>query len=493
MRLLRKLVLKVVSMVVMVVLMGGALKYGRPYIMRAAGMPEAETPQFSSEESDLMGTVFKSAFRLFSGTAKRADLASELSDKLYEGRADSGTMSELGIELVKPGAGASPPEGGAGVAGALPGGKLPDLQLREKLLAKQRARVGEPPAKPGAKAGKPSAAGLPVNVRTDLLGQFGKRAKAYTVELSLVPVVFLGMVLVQRIRRRRAGGPDFVPAGLAIQAPTDTEPFDMKHAVHALGAEDFELLVALIYQRQGYRVSMPAGLSGGRGGDFTLARKSEKLLVQCKKLSQEHRVPVERVRELHEAAVAASATRSMYVASCGFTWDARNYAKANGVTLISARTLDELLTAARETPGEDLLAVSQWVPKLMSKVLLTPPLCPACEAAMDQVNASNSSVWVCSQRPECRGRRSWRKHPKSVAAAASKTDVLAEKVSALPTPPNEVPGKAPSQAPSKAPGRVPAKASAPAPAKAPAKATSQVPRKLPPRTAPAVVAGRTSR
>ena len=481
MRLLRKLVLKVVSMVVMVVLMGGAFKYGRPYIMKAAGMPEAETPQFSSEESDLMGTVMKSALRLFSGTAKRDELASELSDKLYVGRGDAGTMSELGIEYMKPGAGGTPPEGGAGMAGALPGGKMPDSQLREKLLAKQRARAGEPPAKPGAKAGKSAAASLPVNVRTDLLGQFGKRAKAYSVELSLVPVVFLGMVLVQRIRRRRAGGPDFVPAGLAIQAPTDTEPFAMKHAVHALGAEDFELLVALIYQRQGYRVSMPAGLSGGRGGDFTLARKSEKLLVQCKKLSQEHRVPVERVRELHEAAIAAGTTRSMYVASCGFSWDARNYAKANGMTLISARTLDELLTVARETPDEDLLAVSQWVPKLMSKVVLTPPLCPACEAAMDQVNASNSSVWVCSQRPECRGRRSGRKHQKSVAAAASKTDAPAEKVSALPTPPNEVPGKATSQAPSKAP------------AQAPAKATSQVPRKVPPRTAPAVVAGRTRR
>lgn len=489
MRFLRKLVMKLVMLVVMVVLMGGALKYGRPYIMRAAGMPEAETPQFSSDESDLMGTVFQSALRLFSGTAKREDLASELSDKLYAGRGDAGTMSELGIEYVKPGAGGSPPEGGAGGAGALPGGKVVDPALREKLLAKQRARAGGPAAKPVAAAGKSPVGSVPVKVRTDLLGRFGQRARAYTVELSMVPVVFLGMVLVQRIRRRRAGGPDFVPAGLTIQAPTDTEPFDMKHAVHALGAEDFELLVALIYQRQGYRVSMPAGLSGGRGGDFTLARKSEKLLVQCKKLSQEHRVPVERVRELHEAAVAAGATRSMYVASCGFTWDARNYAKANAMTLISARTLDELLTAARERPDEDLLAVSQWVPKLMSKVVLTPPLCPACEAAMDQVTASNSSVWVCSQRPECRSRRTGRKHQKSVAAAVSKTDVHAEKVSALHTPPNEVPGKASSQVPTKAPAQAPARA----PAQVPAKASSQVPSKVPPRTAPAVVAGRTSR
>ena len=472
MRFLRKLVMKFVMLVVMVVLMGSGLKYGRPYIMRAAGMPETETPQFSSDESDLMGTVFKSALRLFSGTAKRAELASELSDKLYAGRGDAGTMSELGIEYVKPGAGGSPPEAGATGAGALPGGKVVDAALREKLLAKEKARAGGPTAKPVA-AGKAPAGSLPVKVRTDLLGQFGQRARAYSVELGLVLVVFLGMVLVQRIRRRREGGPDFVPAGLAIQAPTDTEPFDMKHAVHSLGTEDFELLVALIYQRQGYRVSMPAGLSGGRGGDFTLARKSEKMLVQCKKLSVEHKVPVERVRELHEAMTAAGVTRGMYVASCGFTWDARNFAKAKGVTLINARTLDELLTVAREKPDEDLLAVSQWVPKLLSKVQMTPPHCPACEATMDQINASNSSVWVCSQRPECRGRRSGRKHQKSVAAAASKTDVHEEEVSALHTPPNEVPSKASAQVP--------------------AKASSQVPGKVPQRTAPAVVAGRARR
>ena len=307
---------------------------------------------------------------------------------------------------------------------------MPDSPLRAKLLAKQRARAGGSPAKQGASAGKSPAESLPVNVRTDLLGRFGARVKKYSVELSLIPVVFLGMVLAHRIRQRRSGADDFAPPALAIQAPADTEPFDMKHTVHSLGTEDFELLVALIYQRQGYRVSMPAGLSGGRGGDFTLARKSEKVLVQCKKLSADHKVPVERVRELHEAMSAAGVTRGLYVASCGFTWDARNFAKANGITLINARTLDELLSVAREKPDEDLLAVSQWVPKLMAKVHLTPPHCPACEATMDQVTASHSSVWVCSQRPECRGRRSGRKHQKPDPAARRNAEPQADGVSA---------------------------------------------------------------
>ena len=52
----------------------------------------------------------------------------------------------------------------------------------------------------------------------------------------------------------------------------------------------------------------------------------------------------------------------------------------------------------------------------MSKVKLTPPLCPACEASMDELSVSGGSAWVCSQRPECRGRRSARKQHKPVAA-----------------------------------------------------------------------------
>ena len=60
MRLLRKLALKLVMMMIMVVVMGGLLRVARPYIMKAAGVPEGMPGveglgdvHFSSEESDL--------------------------------------------------------------------------------------------------------------------------------------------------------------------------------------------------------------------------------------------------------------------------------------------------------------------------------------------------------------------------------------------------------------------------------------------------------
>lgn len=402
-------------MVLMVLLTGTGVRYGRQYLWQAPGRLASDAagvaaPQFSSEEADLMTTVFKSALRFLSGSASRDELASELSDKLYAGRGDAGTMSELGIELVKPGSNPSP----LGENAAVPNGRAISLLA----TSKQGARW---PNKPAGGAGQPGAQGSASQRQEALLARSWTQVQRYRVELIAAPVVLLGLIVGPRLRRR-ARGDELLLSALPMQEPAEIEAYEMTHGVHALTAEDFELLVALIYQRQGYRVSMPAGLGGGRGGSFMLLRKAERLLVQCKRMSPEIKVPVERVSELYDAVLAAGATRGLYVASCGFSWDARNFARRNGVTAINARTLDELITAAREAPDEDLLAVSKWAPKFMTRVELKPPLCPACEAPMAQLEVSDGAVWVCSQRPECRGRRSpraYRQATPNLAPAAA--------------------------------------------------------------------------
>lgn len=431
-RLLRKLLMKAVTMVVMVLVLGTVMRYGQRYLLQANGVQsvgeQMKDVRFSSEEADLMTTVFKSAVKLFSGQASRKQLAGELSDKLYAGR-NGEEMKDLGIEMVSPADASSSSGTAAGAKGASAGGgaTTANSQPGTNATANQAARAARLAAKQGLPAGIPtgapslelSTAPALNDAQTTLLAKIWKQAKANSLEFSLIPVVLLGMYLTQRVRNRHSVEADFLPTLAALQTPAESEPYDMQHAVHGLSTEDFEMLIALIYQRQGYRVAMSSGLSGGRGGDFTLARKAERILVQCKKQSQDHRIPVERVRELHEAMLAANLTRGMYVASCGFSWDARNFAKGNGITVINARTLDALLAAARETPDEDLLAVWEWAPKLMSKAQLTPPACPACEAEMDQVNSSAGPVWVCSQRPDCRGRRSARKYQKPDPASVS--------------------------------------------------------------------------
>lgn len=437
-RLLLKLVMKLAMLVFMVVLLSCVTRYGQRFYSKATGAPEAEKPKFSSEETDLMSTVFKSALRLFSGQATRNQLSAELSDKLYASRGDSKTMSELGIELVKPGGPA--PEGAEGASGTTPaagasGANPPPTASGPKTQPGMKPAgtaasggSGSPldamtsQLLPGGKAPEDQLKGV---VRTDMLGRILERLKSVPLEQWLAVGIALGMLVVHLIRRRGSGSrsDDFVPPPVAMM-PAEIEPHEMKHAVHSLSGEEFELLVALIYQRQGYRVSMPAAMSSGRGGDFLLTRKSERLLVQCKKHQPEHKVAVERVRELHEVLTEAGATRGMYVASCGFSWDARNLAKARGMTLISARTLDELLLAAKTTPEEDLLKVEDWAPKLMSRVQFSTPKCPSCEAPMDLHSTSANAVWVCSQRPECRGRRGVRKYQKP--APAPKAEAPAE-------------------------------------------------------------------
>jgi hypothetical protein len=424
MRLLKKILIKITTMAIMVILMGTLLRFAKPYIMKSAGMPEGmpsaegvQVPKFASEESDLMATVFKSALRFLSGNAKRDELAGELSDKLYAGRGDSATMSELGIQLEKPGAKPSDP------AALLKPGAAPTSSSSSSSSSNGATTVkAQPGATLPAKSTQPAAqtakGAANTAARDALLAQVWDKAKA-NPELSLIPIVIVGMLVVRLFRRRRSPEDDFVLPDLSALIPSEAEAYEMTHRVHSLEAEDFELLVALIYQRQGYRVTMPAGLSGGRGGDFTAQRKSEKLLVQCKKFSADFKVPVERVKELHESAVAAGVTRGVYVASCGFSWDARNFSKVKGVTAINAKTLDTLLNEARERPDEDFLAVWEWAPKLLSKVKLTPPLCPACEAPMDELTVSSGNVWVCSQRPECKGRRCARKVHKSKSTTAS--------------------------------------------------------------------------
>ena len=168
-----------------------------------------------------------------------------------------------------------------------------------------------------------------------------------------------------------------------------------------------------LIQRQGYRVTMPAGLSGGRGGDFIVQRKSEDFARAMQGDSQPG----------VQGCTIGPGPRTAGCRGCMRRGANRVYicidpAKTKGCQ-INAQTLDTLLNEARQTPDEDFLAVWEWAPKLLSKVKLTPPLCPACEAPMDELTVSSGPVWVCSQRPECRGRRCARKVHKPKPPAGS--------------------------------------------------------------------------
>ncbi len=409
----------------------------------------ADGAPVTKEESDLTGTVFSSALKLVTGKASRTELANELSEKLYGQRGDPSEMAELGIDLTKPKSDPTNPLLNGKMDGLLkgltPDGK-PAAQTGAQAGTQAGAQAGVQPgtqgkAQPGAKPGDKTAAGTTgaqagttpgANPIADAakglaipdivtgkskaaLSQIWGRLKPYSVELSLVPVVFMFMVWKARRRRRREAS--FVPEYMAVLPEGDSDDYEMKHAVHDLNEEDFELVAAMIYQRQGYRVSIPAALGGGRTGNFKLARKAERLIVVCHNADVSQRVQVDQVRALHEAMADGSITGGIFIASCGYTWDARHFAKTRKIKLINAKTLDALLDEARTSPDEEILAIKPWIAKFMTKAEMTAPHCPECEAEMDQVKAGEGSVWLCNQRPECGGKRAPRKFRKALRAA----------------------------------------------------------------------------
>lgn len=448
MRTFFKLLFKLAMFAAILMLSAGGLRKGAGLFNGRSGGGEnliADGGQVTKEESDLTGTVFKSALRLVSGQASKTELASELNEKLYGQRGDPSDMAELGIDLGTSKEGSPVPPKGENVAGSKPAAKTGDT-TELKIVENSDGKPVEQPAAGTAtgtaaaqKAASPTTKGaspvskllqgpeLVTGKSKEALGEIWQRMKQYSVELAMVPVVFIGMVWWSRSRRRKREA-GFVPDFMATLPESDSETYFMKHRMDSLSDEEFELVVAIIYQRQGYRISLPAALASGRSSRFKLARKSERLLAQCHNFKNSHRVEVELVRELHEAMADANVTGGLFVASCGYTWDARHFAKTRNIKLISAKTMDALLTQARATKDEDLLAISPWISKFLTKVEMTTPRCPECEAEMDEIKEGDGSVWLCNQRPECGGRRDARKYRKGLRVAAQNDENSADNV-----------------------------------------------------------------
>ncbi len=397
MRFLFKLCFKLALVGAVMLAMIAGLKFGKQYFLPDAGTITKSEVEFSREESGLMSAFFGGAVRFLTGSASRDEIAGEISDQLLAGRSES-EMGELGIEYARPDKAEESPS---------------DREARPVVAAAPAA--GKASRIDGALAQLNGAPGTHVPAlesgHSNVLARLADTGRENWMELTVVPVVLVGFMVVRRLRKGPAG-PDYVPQEMTMQAPVKTDAAQLKHDVYSLNPEQFETLVALVYQRQGYRVSMPAALSGGKGGDFLLQRKSERILVQCKKMSLEHEVPVERVQELQAAVEETGATRGLFVACCDFSWDARYFAKNKGLSLINGFTLDQLISDTKQNAEEDLLRFGGWVAKFSSKLHFTAPECPSCGAVMDRITANGGESWLCSQRPDCRGRRIARKlHP----------------------------------------------------------------------------------
>ena len=116
-----------------------------------------------------------------------------------------------------------------------------------------------------------------------------------------------------------------------------------KNYIDSLSWQDFEVLIAKYYKKQGYKATIAGGGGADNGIDVLLEKKRDKKIVQCKHWKK-NAVGVVIIREMYGLMVSESASEVIIVTSGRFTKDAYKFAKGKPIKLINGQKLSELLT-----------------------------------------------------------------------------------------------------------------------------------------------------
>lgn len=206
-----------------------------------------------------------------------------------------------------------------------------------------------------------------------------------TVGQYLLPLVLLLGAAVSAIRRRKA-------ARLHDAAAC-------ADGMARMSWQDFELLVAEYFRREGYAVLHNGGGGPDGGIDVFLKKDGQRFLVQCKHW-RALRVGVQPVRELYGVMAAQGVDGGFVVTSGSFTEDACDFADGLALLgLIDGRALQRGIRSQTGTVVPDSGPAH-------------PPACPQCGARMvlrqaRQGATAGRQFWGCSQYAHsgCRGTR----------------------------------------------------------------------------------------
>lgn len=116
---------------------------------------------------------------------------------------------------------------------------------------------------------------------------------------------------------------------------------------------DFQLIVQDALRAQGYESVQIDGPSSSRGADFALTRDGRYYLVQCR-FWKAWKLEAGVVKDFQSAIASAGADGGFVVTSGHFTPEARRLAEANGIGLIDARRLKELIETNPTTRTGDV-------------------------------------------------------------------------------------------------------------------------------------------
>lgn len=242
-------------------------------------------------------------------------------------------------------------------------------------------------------------------------GQVGSMVKGTVVQAFamvgqyLLPFLCLLGAVMSALKRRKA-------------AQLHSDVVNRADGLAQMRWQDFEVLVGVYFQRQGFAVTVNGGGGADGGVDVWLQKGTDRYLVQCKHW-RARRVGVEVVREMY-GLIAAKRLAGGYVVTSGdFTDEARSFAEGRELKLINGRALNRGVKAqASAAPGsstrsaeaEKLVPTVPVHPAVPPAAMAAMPMCPACGAAMALRTArqgakAGKTFWGCSQfaQTKCRG------------------------------------------------------------------------------------------
>ena len=208
-------------------------------------------------------------------------------------------------------------------------------------------------------------------------------ARAHALMLGIVVGVVIGL----------AG---LVPAEETLRARRVARTSRSVDDLRRMSWQDFELLVAEAFRRDGYRADVTR--RGGDGGvDIVLTKSNSRTLVQCKQNTA--RLGPAPVRELAGVMASEGVATGVVVACGGVGDEGQAFARRNGIRIMDGSAVMGLLL---ET---NLWAGSQQVTAPPAVMANDDRSCPRCHAGMVRRDSRYGSFWGCSRFPSCRGTR----------------------------------------------------------------------------------------
>ena len=222
--------------------------------------------------------------------------------------------------------------------------------------------------------------------------------------MTVALVFVLRNIRLASQQAEKKGGTPTVPSILARQEPGHTSSGQVtKATLDALTWQEFELFVAEVYRRGGYRAEQKGGRNPDGGIDLILHSNEGKMLVQCKHWKA-YKVGVKPVRELFGVMVSEGAIGAILVTGGEFTQEAQSWAVGKPLLLVNGSAF---IAQANQAQVGQPLSLLEAIQKSHQE---TAPACPVCARVMrKRIAGSGPNVgrefWGCPAFPQCRGTR----------------------------------------------------------------------------------------